>query len=818
MPLEPHHLEHIAALLAGKNIPPRPPVHFSAEDIVAIGRPGTGGRQAARPRGSAGSLVDLLIQRYGEPDLKNNSHGHDMRFFRLDGEGDGLVCARLSARDISGGESPFLQIDPVLEMLERLDRKAYGVCVVLRGNRNIPFEHRHDYALIEVLVARGLIGWCAWREPDRIARDQTTVGRHYRWLRENNVGLLLSDLGREVDWKQDKTQILFKGVMADLGADDLKSRMSNGIRRRLLEAGKPYPGAVFIGTRMSPTGFLEEDPEQYDIIRDVFRLYVTPDAQGKARSMKDVSDELAGRGITLSQEAVAKVLADERYLTGLQSCTFEGVTYHARPIEFANPVPRAWFEQAAMRRKTLGGKNTATPHGLFALNSVKLLHDPSLCRNARANATARLAAYFRHPTDPRAWHDTSYRHVQGGGCKDLAVLAPVLEEAVISALHEFADDPFLQAAWIEAARGTAAEGKNLDGLGEDQAERLAAEVKILKTRKQVVQRDYVEQVKANSEPNDKEFAGLLNSLDAEIARLEDRLRASRSLKADPPSGPKPAPDPDAAAAFRRILSLEPPADPDARSRRVDLLRACVSRVIISEHTDGGYLVTLEGPLVSADAPLQTGLPWEKVRTKRSLSTEFVPAWRSGPRRLIQPSVWAFESLEPLLEAIRRAHESLPPGSLGSEAAMRFFEESEGIPPRRRLSDRLSWTGLPWAMLVEHAIPARELVRMGRLRDRPLRHLLIAIEIAAEVVPVDATRWIKWYEEARCLEPGLPRALTVWDRFRKHGISMRRLAAAAACGREALEAEVAHLPSDVLDVRPREVSKRYPAARTRPRFQ
>lgn len=215
-------------------------------------------------------------------------------------------------------------------------------------------------------------------------------------------------------------------------------------------------------------------------------------------------------------------------------------------------------------------------------------------------------------------------------------------------------------------------------------------------------------------------------------------------------------------------------------------------------------------------------PWEAEITfaavddpTAALSTDFVPAWRSSPMRLMQPSVWAFESLQPVLEAIRRAHESLPPGSLGSKAAIRFFEKREELPPWRRFTDRLSWMGLTWAMLVEHAIPERELVRMGRLRDRSLRHLLIALEIAAEVVPVDVPRWRKWYKEVRRLEPGLPRASILWDRFRKHGIPMQKLVAAAAYGREALEAEVAHLPSEVLEVRPRELSMRSPAARARP---
>jgi len=242
---------HIVALLGGRtSSPPAPVVHPVLEAApVTVGRPGKGGRQRREVLNTVEGVLNELDVRYG-PGKELRKHGHILRYFDIDDGGDGALMARLSGHDISCGETVAVQLDVQHDMAKRLGLRPRWVIVELQADRNVTYEQRMGFALVRDLRALSGLEWVAWREIDRIARDQMTNMTFCKWLRVNELRLYFAiDPEPLVDWGSSRLDHAFRRLLAEWEADKIVERTASGRRRRFLEAGRGWPGYIPFGFR-----------------------------------------------------------------------------------------------------------------------------------------------------------------------------------------------------------------------------------------------------------------------------------------------------------------------------------------------------------------------------------------------------------------------------------------------------------------------------------------------------------------------------------------------------------------------------------------
>lgn len=165
-------------------------------------RPGVGGR---RPRVSAGFQSQATMQLredLGEPEL-HSAGGAQLLVWLVDEQGDGMICARLSAQDIQKGETAMGQVHVTRELADRLELRPKYILVGMNMSGKQAFDRRLDFAFIQDKIASEGLSWVAFRHPDRIARHQLPAELFYNYLESTGTELYLCAFGRRVDWRAD---------------------------------------------------------------------------------------------------------------------------------------------------------------------------------------------------------------------------------------------------------------------------------------------------------------------------------------------------------------------------------------------------------------------------------------------------------------------------------------------------------------------------------------------------------------------------------------------------------------------------------------
>jgi len=744
---------HLVSLLRGSSsTPPAPVVHPLLEAApVIVGRPGGGGRKRRRVRNTVEGVLNELDARYGAGKELRKDH-HILRYFEIDSEGDGALMARLSGNDISGGETVAVQLDVQHEMAERLGLHPRWIIVELNADRNVAYEQRMGFALVRDLVAMHGLQWVSWREIDRIARDQMTNMAFCKWLRQHDQRLYFAtEHSPLVDWNSPRLDHSFRRLLAEWEADKIVERTSRGLRRRFLETGRGWPGLIPFGFRRGPKDYLIVDEDQWVIVERIVELYLSLRPDGRPFSIRDVVDRLLAEGLDITYYVVQRVLSDRVYVTGCLTATYKGRDYAVRPIQLRRPISEEDYASIQAQRGGRGGKNSVTPYGCFLLNHILLVHAPcqeNYVKGRRIRLSAQLSA-----ERPTTWQTVGYIHsTRPEMCSIRRLPAPPLERAVIEALYQLAGDEELRATWIANGRGerqsriedyTAAEVASIEGKLHRQRHRHAD----LLAR--FVSDDHAEGDAV------AQYSELASALSIDIRRLEQQLdRARRKQRAQPDAS-------DSDSLERRLreeLPVEPPLDdPVALRRRVEILRACVSKVVVHDDDDGRIRIELFGPLIPPTAPPVTFLPGdnlgpEEVIGKTVLADQFLHAWRS-PLLQVVGCARRPTTIASLAADVRLVHRASPVGIMfryrpGESCAWTERRDELGLKSATVVRRRCRHLGCTPAEVVRGALTPREIVEGRRLGRINAAEWYAALSIAFEGGFVPGGGWQREWKR-RC---------------------------------------------------------------------
>ncbi len=716
------HAAHLVALLGRQESAPPPAVlHPLLEAApVTVGRPGKGGRRRRIALNTVEGVLNELEERYGEG-KELRKHGHILRYFEIDCGGDGTLMARLSGNDINRGETISSQLDPQHAVADELGLRARWVIVELNADRNVAYEQRMGLALVRDLFVLHGLEWVSWRGIDRIGRDQMTNIQFCRWLQKNRLRLYLArDSPPLVDWQTRKLEYAMRRLLAENEADSIVNNTTDGLRRRYLEKGRGWPGLVPFGFMRGPRGYLIVDEDQWEIVERIYELYLSSHPDGRPFSIRDTLAQVRADGLDITYYVMQRVLSDEVYVTGRLQCTYKGKVYDVDPISLNRPISRERFSRAQAQRGARRGKNSVTPYGYFALNHIKLVHGP--CQDVWAyGERIRLSAYLssQHPS---AWEKHRYAHSnKSSGCQMGGIAAPPLERAVIEAIHLLAEDEDVRQAWIANARGPSSVPSRLD------AEANAIEAKLHRQRHRHADllARFVSDDGAHGDAIG-EYADLAGALSVEIARLEQRLARAKRAIAPPPANDRSS----LIERFREDLPVVPPLDEPARLKtRVELLRACVSRVVVHDDLSTGRVsVEIFGPLIPPTAPLVTFLPGEgvdpeKLIGKTVLADQFLSAWKSPPLPVAGVASWCIRrdggpTLKSVAAQVRAVHSRTPPDPMfkfgkGKTCAWKSVRHGLGLPGISTVVRLCNESGLTPTLLVRAALSPREIVEGRR---------------------------------------------------------------------------------------------------------
>ncbi|MEO6208321.1 MAG: recombinase family protein, partial [Candidatus Limnocylindrales bacterium] len=583
---------HLVALLGGHaSSPPPTVVHPVLEAApVTVGRPGGGGRKRRTARNTVTGVLNELDARYG-PGKELRKHKHILRFFEIDPEGDGALMARLSGNDITSGETVAGQLEVQHEMAARHGLRPRWVIVELNADRNVTYEQRMGFALVRDLMAMRGLEWVSWRGIDRIARDQMTNMGFCRWLEKKELRLYFAtDPQPLVDWKSRKLEYAMRRLVAESEADSIIDRTTDGLLRRFLESGRGWPGLIPFGFIRGPLGFLLVDEDQWAIVEWIYELYLSQLPDGRPFSMRDVLARLKAEGIDASYYLVQRVLSDRVYVTGCLQAHYKGKVYDVDPIRLERPISEEDYARAQAQRAARRGKNSVTPYGYFVLNHVPLVHaqcQETFVEGRRIRLSAQLAS-----DRPTSWQTVRYVHrPRPKMCAVLGLPAPPLEQAVIEALYGLAGDEQLRSEWIANGRG-----ESQAQMEDDSDVREAAiEAKLHQQRHRhadLLARFVADQAAHGDAVS--QYSDLAAALAVDIRRLEQQLDRARRSR---PEHPTTARSETLEQRLREELPVRPPIDdPAAMRRRVEILRACVSKVVIhDDDEDGRFTIEVFGP-------------------------------------------------------------------------------------------------------------------------------------------------------------------------------------------------------------------------------
>ena len=368
-----------------------------AQQGVPAGRVGTGGRnrtpQLHTQTAATAELMELLPS---PPEVRRLGPAR-MLVFMVDPEGDGVIVARLSNRDIQNGETALGQVHAALDAAKQLGLRPRLIVVstgLSGGNR---LSDRPDLELLEEEILGGRCRWVWFRGVDRISRRPQVFYTFVDLLETAGVALYLTEIpGRAVDWEKDEIQMSFNALMGSRERRAIYERTHGPLINRWLNEGRGWPGGLPFGFRRNKlTKYPEIDPVQWPFVRMAFEHYVQFE-DGEGGGVRAVQEKLASEGCTISRETITRMIKRPIYFTGEWTTTRAGVTVENRPIEIPEDqrISLVW-ERVQDCRRLRRGKDKRTPPGLFALNRIGRLADGTRIRARLTTADPEEVIYYR---------------------------------------------------------------------------------------------------------------------------------------------------------------------------------------------------------------------------------------------------------------------------------------------------------------------------------------------------------------------------------------------------------------------------------------
>ena len=188
----------------------------------------------------------------------------------------GIIVARLSSREMQGGETHAQQLLDCWDLAARNRIEISHVITCLNYKSELEDWERYDFEFIRERLALGSCEAVLFREPERVARRIKVAYSFYEELEQDGAQLWLSDFGYPIDWDNDShaLHLAFKQAFGQTERAKIVRAMERAKRRRWLDEGRGWPGALRFGFRRDPkTRFPEWDPEQWWVVKFIHTRY-----------------------------------------------------------------------------------------------------------------------------------------------------------------------------------------------------------------------------------------------------------------------------------------------------------------------------------------------------------------------------------------------------------------------------------------------------------------------------------------------------------------------------------------------------------------
>lgn len=656
-----------------------------------VSRPGTGGRQPRVPAGFESTATADLKRRLGSEPTVETHNGSRLELWEVNPEGDTVVGSRLSSDDVIKGENVMAQLNGALDLCEEVGLTPRYVLAATRMSGESSLENRLDLQFVMRAVEQGRVKSVVFREVDRLTRNPKVGENFFSFMKNQGANLYLTtERPNLVDWEEGMLLLRIKSGVAAHERSVISRRTFSAIERRMLLAGKGWPGSVKFGFRRDPQGFLEVDPEQWGLVERICFDYSRLGDTGRG-SLTALVEHMKGLGCSFSREKIRQILRDPVYVNGEWSSTVNGIEYPCRPIEIPRPIPAGVHSRnISLLDNTKGRNSNATPYGMFLLNHIPFLHSrcmhekvPKKRQTGVVDMRTPMLRGSNHNYRPRK-RPFTYSHRPGSPewCKGFAVDAQAVDEGVINALLELADSPELQLAYIN---GTSA-ARDVEEVVED-VDELKRRMGGLKRKHDALVRSYIDNPQGDKVSETRGIAALLAGVEQDMEALGNRIALAKA--SEKPGAKNPARN--LRDEMERVLVLAEDSSDEERQRRAALVGSLLSKVVLHHGDNGlelelfGHLIPTGKMVVPADLQVQMRSKidgsWDPS-TKGSLSGRIpqeidallpqVPAWKSRRIRILDLAYQLdASSLQVIRHCVKFASDRLELGLL-------FAKEGRGI--------------------------------------------------------------------------------------------------------------------------------------------
>lgn len=572
---------------------------MDVEAKAHVGRAGTGGRNAPPQVLTQTTATRELIELIGPPVEVRNFGSMRLQVYLYDENGDGIVCARLSGRDIQNGETALGQVHPALEGIGRLELKPRHILVATDVSGGNFLRDRPDLLFIKKEIAENGCNWVWFRGVDRIARRPQVFYTFAEELESVGVDLYLTEIpGRPVDWENDEIHLGFNSLMGSRERRAIYKRTHSALVSRWLNEGRGWPGGLPFGFRRNAqTDYPEIDPVQWPFVRMAFELYALNE-DGEGGGVRAIQKALAEAGCELADSTIRRILKKPVYFTGEWTTRRAGLLIENRPIEIpeGQRIAPELYEKVQNLLRLRRGKDMRTPPGKFALNRIGRLADGTRIRARVTTKDENETIYYR-PYMVKKGERTPARW------RGLRIEANALEGAVFGEMLRLANCIELQEEWTKIAHPNF--GATGPILSDEARADLERKIHNLDAAIAKLDRNMAMRV-ADEGIGDRDlFAerrNLVGPLEADKRAMEEQLRRADVIDSMRKTT-KPKVDSSLLEALEQIFDREDEDDADLILKRTAFLERALSSVVIDVQEDGRVLCQLHGPLVPSDVPV-----------------------------------------------------------------------------------------------------------------------------------------------------------------------------------------------------------------------
>lgn len=732
---------------------------------------------------------------FGPSEVRSHK-GAQIEIWEVDKSGTVAVGARLSSDDAGKEQKTSDQIKSGLNLCEQIGKSVRYVVASTGMSGDRSEKDRPDLEFMRIAIERGHIDTVVFREVDRLARRSGVRDEFWRFLEETGTELYFSLKGRVTDWDSDRLTLDIEGGMADHERRLIWRRTRTGIDRNMLDIGWGWPGCVRFGfKRLEDSNEIVVDAEQWKSVKRIHEDYSKVGPTGRG-SISRLRAHMAKLRCPISEERLRTILKDEIYVTGNWGVTVKGEFRPGNKIEIDDPIPADLQAKNLALMKNTNGRNSRTPYGAYLLNNIPLFHarcmDQLVERKQPRTGNVKLVQpqlRGRGYNGRRAKRPLTYTHypITPHKCRGLAIPAAMLEDTVVKALLELAGSPDLQRAYIQRSSED-----DPNALTTENPKEIDREIRSLLRGRQEILAAFTDEVRTGDTSAKFRVAKLLEGIDADIEALSRRKEIALAARKDQdvPSAR------DLRGDMETILRAGPKDSDELRQRKMALIDALLSKVVVHDSEGSGYEVELFGHLIPTG---RTMIPIElqhhldravdeshKPAAKRTLTSRFVtdwggllaqvPAWRS--ERISVPELPFGHSLEDAKKCIRFAHTRLEAGRMFGRG-MSPYEVLRRENPQLLRSETLARIcrqhGTTRDRLIRSTLKVEDGLRTGRFGPRSVSEIRMTITWALEdgmtMDPGWAMRWDSFARGRSYLES------YAWlnELLRKEGTSVKVLA-------------------------------------------